>query len=141
MKIETKFHGIKEYSEKDIITFNKGVPGFEHLNKFILFPIEENEFFSVLHSVEDENVGLIVVSPFEIVKDYEFKLEDSLTKRLNITKAEEVMVLNTVTLNSKVENITVNLKAPIIINIKSGLGEQIILDKENYRVKHPLFQE
>jgi flagellar assembly factor FliW len=38
-----------------------------------------------------------------------------------------------------VEHITTNLKAPIIINIKQKLGEQIILDNDKYKIKHPLF--
>lgn len=141
MKLNTKYHGIKEYKEEDIITFKKGLPGFEDLKKYILFPTEENELFNILHSIENEELGLIVISPFEIIKDYEFKLSDEKLKELKIILPEEVLVLNTVTLSSKIENITTNLKAPIIINIKERLGEQIILDNEKYKIKHPLWRE
>ncbi|MCT8976139.1 flagellar assembly protein FliW [Clostridium sp. CX1] len=139
MKLNTKYHGVREFEEKDIITFKKGLPGFEQLKKFILFTVEDNEVFSILQSTEDMNIGLIVISPFNLIKDYELKLDEEKTSELKIERAEEVLVLNTVTLNSKVENITVNLKAPIIINIKSNLGEQIILDNPNYVIKHPLY--
>jgi flagellar assembly factor FliW len=141
VKIKTKFHGIKDYKEEDIIRFEKGVPGFESLKQFILFPIEENNIFSVLHSIEDENVGLVVVSPFEVKKDYEINLNDSVIERLSIKEATEVILFNVITVNSSVEDITVNLKAPIVINIKAGLGEQIILDREEYKIKNPLIQE
>lgn len=141
MNLNTKYHGVKEYEEKDIIEFKKGLPGFEELKKFILFTVEDNDVFSILHSVEDESVGLVVVSPFYAVKDYEFKLDDGMVKELKIESHEDVLVLNTVTLNTDVENITVNLKAPIIINIKGKLGEQIILDNPNYSIKHLLFGE
>lgn len=141
MNLNTKYHGVKEYEEKDIIEFKKGLPGFEELKKFILFTVEDNNVFSILHSVEDESVGLVVVSPFYAVKDYEFKLDDEMVKELKIESYEDVLVLNTVTLNTDVENITVNLKAPIIINIKGKLGEQIILDNPNYSIKHLLFGE
>jgi len=138
MKLSTKYHGIKEYQEKDIIDFKKGLPGFEGLRNFILFPVEDNEVFSILHSVEDDSIGLVVVSPFYIAKDYEFKLDDEKINELKIESNEDVLVLNTVTLNTNVENITVNLKAPIVINIKSKLGEQIILDNPNYSIRHSL---
>ena len=141
MKIMTKFHGIREYMEEDVISFEKGIPGFEDLKKFILFEVDENQVFRIFHSVEDENIGLVVVSPFDVIKDYEINLEESLLERLNIKEAAEVMLLNVVTVNSRVEDITVNLKAPIIINIKARLGEQIILDREEYKIKHPLIQE
>lgn len=140
MKLTTKYHGVKEYTDEDIITFKKGLPGFESLTKFILFPAEENQLFSILHSIEDEEIGLVLLSPFEAEKDYEFKLSDNKLQELNIKSTEDVLVLNTVTLSSKAEDITVNLKAPIIINIKEKLGEQIILDKDGYKIKHPLFK-
>ncbi|MBC2582578.1 flagellar assembly protein FliW [Clostridium sp. DJ247] len=138
MKLNTKYHGIKEYEEKDIITFNKGIPGFEELKKFILFSVAENEVFNILHSIEDESTGIVVVSPFLTVKDYEFKIDEEKICELEIDSHEDVLVLNTVTLSSKIQDITINLKAPIIINIKKKLGEQIILDNPNYSIKHPL---
>lgn len=141
MKLNTKYHGVKEYEEKDILSFKKGLPGFEGLNKFIIFPVEDNEIFSILHSLEDDSIGLVVASPFYVIKDYEFKLEDEKTDELKIESPEDVLVLNTVTLNSDIENITVNLKAPIIINIKNKLGEQIILDNPNYSIRHSLFEK
>lgn len=141
MKLNTKYHGVREYEEKDILNFKKGLPGFEGLKKFVVFPVEDNEVFSILHSVEDDSVGLVVVSPFYVIKDYEFKLEDEKIKELKIESPEDVLVLNTVTLNSKIENMTVNLKAPIVININSKLGEQIIVDNPNYSIKHSLFDK
>lgn len=139
MKLNTKYHGVKEYNEEDIITFSKGIPGFEDLRKFILFTVEDNDIFSILHSIEDETIGLIVVSPFNVDKGYEFNLDDEIIGSLKINNPSQVLVLNTVTLNSDIKNITVNLKAPIVINTELKLGEQVILDNEKYQVKHPLF--
>lgn len=141
MNLNTKYHGFIDYKEEDIIHFEKGIPGFEHLKKFIIFPVEDNEVFSVFNSIEDENTGIIVVSPFTVKKHYEVKLEEEQIKRLKIEKEEDVLILNTVTLNSDINKITTNLRAPIIINIKEKLGEQIILNKEEYKVKHPIFKE
>lgn len=141
MELHTKFHGTKEYNETEVINFEKGLPGFEHLKKFILFQIQENEYFSILHSVEDESIGLIVVSPFDFRTEYEINLDESLLEGLKIKSEQDVMVVNTVTLSSSVSNITVNLRAPIIINKNEKLGEQIILEDTKYAIKHPLMQE
>ncbi|MFL0269674.1 flagellar assembly protein FliW [Candidatus Clostridium radicumherbarum] len=140
MKLNTKYHGIKDYYEEDVIIFNKGIPGFEGLKKFILFSTEENEMFKILHSIEDDNVGLILTSPFTQFKDYEFNLNDEKLKELRIISKEDVVVLNTVTLSSKLENITINLKAPFIININAKIGEQIILNNESYSIKQSLYK-
>lgn len=141
MKFQTTHHGIIEYDEADVITFIKGLPGFEGLSKFVLLPVEGNEGFNILHSIEDPDIGLVTISPFSIDESYEVELKDGVIKRLNIEKPEDVLIQNTVTLHSKVENITVNLKAPIVINISNKSGEQIILDSDKYLIKHPLVQE
>lgn len=141
MKLSTKYHGIREYKEDDVWDFNKGICGFEDLKRFISFPVEENEIFNVLHSVEDGSVGFVVISPFIVDKNYEFHLCEEVIKRLKINSQEDVLVLTTVTLDSDVEKITTNLRAPIIINIKEKLGEQIILNNEKYLIKQPIFKE
>ena len=141
MEINTKYHGIIEYNEDEIITFKKGIPGFESLSKFILFPLEENDEFKILHSVEDEKLGLLVISPFSIEKDYEIKLSERVIGELKIADPTEVMVVNTVTLDSDIKKCTTNLQAPIIINTTKRLGEQIIMDNGRYNIKYPLFKE
>jgi flagellar assembly factor FliW len=138
MELVTKHHGVRTYSDEDVIVFKKGLPGFKELKNFIIFPLESNETFSVLHSMEDIEVGLVLVSPFTIAPDYEFKIPDTYIKQLEIGSTEEVLVLTTVTLSSNTQNITTNLKAPIIINIKERLGEQLILDNDKYKIREPL---
>lgn len=141
MKLVTRNNATINYEQEDIIIFKKGLPGIENLTKFLLVPVEENEVFSILQSVEDSNVGLVVTSPFNFVDNYEIELQEGIKKELNIKAENEVYVLNTVTLNSDIKKITSNLKAPIIINIKEKLGEQIILNDEKYAIKYPLLKE
>lgn len=141
MKLITKYHDAVEYNEEDVIVFKKGLPGFESLKKFILVPFEDNNLFSILVSMEDMEVGIPVVSPFSVDESYEFKLSNEKIDELSVNSPEDVLVLNTVTLNSNVKNITINMKAPIVVNIKGKIGEQIILDNEKYKVKEPFFKE
>lgn len=137
MILNTKYHGTKEYKEEDIIVFKKGILGFEDCKRYILFNFQDNDVFKILHSIEDPNLGFVLVSPFVVTKDYEFELSEEKEKELEITSEADIMVLNTVTVNSNIEKATTNLKAPIIINIKNRLGEQIVLETEKYSLKHP----
>jgi len=139
--LNSKIYGEIEYEEKDIIKFKKGILGLEHLNTYVLLKLKEYEPFQLLQSTQDEEIGFVLCYPFDFCKDYELDLNKELLKRLEIEKEEEVMVFNTVTLNSDPKKITTNLKAPIIINISNNLGEQIVLDKEKYKIKHPLIKE
>ena len=140
MELVTKYHGVREYNDEDVILFKKGLPGFKELKKFIIFPLESNEVFSILHSIEDIEVGLILVSPYTIDDNYEINIPENYIKELEIVRPEDVLVLTTVTLCSNIENMTSNLKAPMIINIVEKLGEQLILDNDKYKIKQPLFK-
>lgn len=140
MELNSKHHGVINYSEEDIIFFKNGLPGFEDLRKFIIFPLKDNDSFSIIHSVE-EDLGIILISPFMVKENYEFKLKENIIEELKIKEPNEVMVYTTVTLNSNIEKITTNLKAPIVINRFSKLGKQIIIDNESYKIKEPIFKE
>ncbi|WP_346934801.1 flagellar assembly protein FliW [Clostridium sp.] len=130
-----------EEKASNIITFNNGLPGFESLKTFVLEDIEGSEPFKMIKSIEDENIGFVTIVPFDFKVDYEVKLTEAVINSLKVEAPEDVLILNTVTLNSDVKKITTNLKAPIIINLKNNLGYQMILDRENYSIKHPLIKE
>ena len=138
MKFISKIHGEIEYEENNIITFNKGLPGFNKLRKFILIDLEEYYPFKLLLSLEDDEIALIVTSPYEFFKDYEIKLNEETIKNLKIDSPKQVNIITTVTINSDVRKITTNLQGPIVINTSNNLGEQIILDNSKYKVKNPL---
>jgi len=141
MKFTSKFHGEIEYKEKDVISFGKGILGFEELKKFILVNLDEYEPFKLLHSIEDDEIGLIVTSPYNFFEDYEIKLSEETIRNLKIESPEEVFVVTTITLDSDIKKTTTNLQGPIIINISNKLGEQIIVDSAKYKVKEPLVRE
>ena len=122
------------------IKFKKGILGFEHLHTFILKELEDSKF-KILQSLEDEKISFVLISPFDIVSDYEIKLGNETVERIEVDTANDVSIFSLVTLNSDIKKITANLKAPIVINVKKNLGEQIIVDKEKYKIKHPLIKE
>jgi len=141
MKFNSKIHGKIDYAEEDKVKLNYSLLGFEGLTEFIIVDLKEYEPFKLLQSLENDEVGFIVVSPFEFFDEYEFSISDDMMEELEIDKMEDVSVVTTVTLNSDPKKITTNLKAPIIINNKNRLGKQMILDLVKYNVKHPLIKE
>lgn len=121
------------------IIFNKGIPGFDSLKSFTLKDLEGNEKFKVLESKEGE-IGFVTISPFEIYSDYEIKLDQETLKELKINKPEDVLILSIITLGKTLENSTMNLQAPLIININNNLGKQYIMQNSKYKTKHPLIR-
>lgn len=121
------------------VVFNKGIPGFEEYYNFVIKDLEENSKFKVMEADKDE-ISFVIVNPFEIYSEYEINLSDEIINELDIKKPEDVLILSIITLGKSLETSTMNLKAPIVINIKNNLGRQYILQNERYETKHPLIR-
>lgn len=139
MKIATKFHGEIECDPKEIINFALGVPGFEDEKQFVLFR-PENSTFAWMQSVKTKDVAFVIISPSLICPDYGFDLDDSICSELKLSKPEDALVLSIVTIPpGQVEQATVNLQAPIVINPAAGVGTQVILADHQYSLRQPLW--
>lgn len=119
------------------VVFEKGLPGFDGLKDFELVALEQVGFFN-LSSSEQQDISLLLIDPYIYFPNYEVEIDDSIMERLNIKDSSDVLILSVVTLNNDVEKITVNLRAPIILNLTTGKCEQVILDREDYLVRQSL---
>ncbi len=142
MNLKTKNFGAIEVEGNKIITFRDGVPGFEQYKKYIEIPNEDKDNpFHWLQCIEDGNLAFVVINPFEMLPDYEFKLEKEVVDELEIKELSDVQVLSIVVVPEKIENITINLKAPVIINRNNNYGKQYIMESDKYSVRHNLKDE
>ena len=144
MIIATEHLGNIEYSENDILTFAHGIPGFEDEKQFILIPAEDIEFpFSYLQSVQSADLAFIVTDPFLFVENYDFELSSSDATSLNVKSDEDladISVLSIVTIPNDVDQTTINIMAPIVINHEAKVGRQVLLS-EYSDTKFPLFRK
>ncbi|MCC0729897.1 flagellar assembly protein FliW [Clostridioides sp. ZZV14-6009] len=122
------------------ITLKKGILGFENLKEYELLDIENNNTLKEFNSIEEDCIGFIVVSPFEIIDEYEITLNQDIIEKLKVESPNDIIIFNILTLGQTLKESTVNMKAPIIINIKNNYGMQIILQEENYSIRHPLLR-
>lgn len=140
MLVRTKFFGELEVAEDGVFHFEKGIPGFQNLDKYIVLK-EDNSAFDYLQSTEEDEVCFIIIDPFQVVENYEFEISDATVKKLSIEKVEDVVVYSIITIGAEAKDITVNLKAPIILNMNNKSGVQEIIDNEEYNTRHQLVKE
>lgn len=142
MVLKTKHFGNVEINEGDIITFQKGIPGFESSRKFvILYKIGEDNPFKWLQSVDDGKVAFVIINPQVFKENYEVKVDKATSDELEIERPEDVVVYSIVTIPEEVSKMTANLKAPVLINAKKNKGIQLLLDDERYEVRHTILDE
>ncbi|SER65415.1 flagellar assembly protein FliW [Psychrobacillus sp. OK032] len=141
MKLKTAYMGEVETDSKSFITFEHGIPGFEKERNFVLLPIENNDAFHVLQSVQTVELAFIVTNPYTITTDYSFELDEATVYSLQIQDEKEVAVLAIVSLKETIAQSTINLKAPIIFNTTNQKAKQVILNEESYAIRHLISSE
>ena len=140
MLVKTKFFGEVDLPEEKIITFERGLIGLADYKKFtILYDCEkENSNISWLQSVEEPTLALPVVKPWIIKEDYNPVVEDELLSHIGELTEENLVILVTMTVPEQIEQMSVNLKAPIIVNADTRKGAQIICENNDYEVKYKM---
>ncbi len=142
MLVETKWFGKVDIAEDKIITFDKGLMGFDEYKKYtIIYDSTEDDKDGImwLQSLEEVTLALPVVDPMAIKADYDPVVEDELLKSIQIEANTQFLVLVTMTVPSDITKMTVNLKAPIVINAENLKACQVIAENEDYVVKFPVY--
>lgn len=141
MKIVTDYRGEVEYSEEDIIYFEDGMYGFDGFTDYLLIGnVEEDLPFYWFQSTKKDSLSFVITDPFLFVENYDFEIDELTVKKLEIESIEDIHIYSTVIIPDSVEDITINLKSPIVINIKNRKAKQIILDGE-YPFKYNIFKK
>ena len=92
-----------------------------------------------LQSLQESEFAMPVMDPLLVAEDYNPEVEDDYLIPLGAMKAEDVLVLVTVTVPKELEKMSVNLQAPIVINADSKKAAQIIVNPEQYPVKYYIY--
>lgn len=141
MTITTKLFGEIEVDENKMITFTSGIIGFPDLTDFLL--IHESETaggIRWMQSIQEPAFAIPVIDPLVVMENYNPNVEDEFIKPLNIKDEDDMLVLVTITVPSDIKEMTVNLRAPIIICGSSRKANQIIVEQDEYLVKFPIYE-
>jgi flagellar assembly factor FliW len=144
MRIETRYFGEVEIGEEKILHFTQGIFGFEEYQDFtILYDVEEEgePFFSWLQCVTEKGLAFPIVNPFKVREDYNPIVEDALLEPLGEFQTEDLLVFLLATVPSDPKKTSVNMKAPLIINAANRRGMQLIVENEDYKIKHMLLED
>lgn len=140
MKIPTVQFGEIDVDPSRIIDMPGGIPGFEHLRRYVLLTHRENHPFLWLQAVDDGRIAFVVVNPFLFQVSYEPEIPDDVVRKLSIGKEEDVVVLVIVTIRKDPFRLTANLRAPIVVNGKNRRGMQVILEDHEYPIQFSLLK-
>jgi flagellar assembly factor FliW len=127
----------QETSLRNVVTFPKGIPGFEACHGFVLMSPEADTGLQYLRAVEGPPASFIVVDPRQILQGYRCELSEGDRERLQATPGAPLLWLVLVTVEAD-GTIVANLRAPVVINPERMLGAQVIPHHCLYPLRHVL---
>jgi flagellar assembly factor FliW len=136
IKVNTTRFGEIEVAKDSEITIINGIIGFPNNTTYVL--LEYNPPFSWLQSTENEDLAFVVVNAAEFGEGYQFPLPVG-DRDLDLKEADDVAIVNLVSVRPDASMTTVNLKAPIIVNSSNMIGRQMVLDDPKYPIRMPLW--
>jgi flagellar assembly factor FliW len=121
------------------ITFPAGLPGFPHAHRFEVAAWgPAGSPFLLLSSLEEGDIAFVVVPPWVFYPEYDFELDTDTAERLALNAAEDAVVFAVVTLRERLEDSTLNLLGPIVVNRFTHEAAQVVLPSAGYSVRAPL---
>ncbi|MGE0760267.1 MAG: flagellar assembly protein FliW [Pirellulaceae bacterium] len=128
MLITTTRFGTIAVKPDEILNFAGGLIGYELCRQWLLLADAELDQVGWLQSVTCGEVAMAVISPRRFLPDYEVHVNRSQLESLELTAVDQAFVLNVLAMNEG--RLTVNLRAPLIINLDRRIGRQVITTDE-----------
>ena len=141
MELNTRLFGTIDYTEEDVISFPNGIPSFEDEHEFLLLPIAGGEeALLCMQSVTTPHLSFILMNPFSLDQSYAPVLKESERSALQVERDQELCFHVLCAMKRPLPDSTINLKCPIAVNLDKRIAMQIILDTDEYHMRHPLSQ-
>jgi flagellar assembly factor FliW len=128
---------VTEIAEIPVIEMVEPMPGFPDLRQFTLVRLDETGVLSSLSSVEDPSLRFLVVPPQVFFPDYAPEIDDATATSLGLERAEDALLLVVVNPGDAAGTATANLLAPVLVNVVTRQGGQVVLD-EDLPIRAPL---
>lgn len=126
---------------RQIITFEAGLIGLPQLKVFALVEDETSLPIRLMECVSVPNFVFVVINPFTIYPNYDIEISDEDAAELGVKSAAEVLVLSIVTVPEDLRFVTANLLSPIIVNMRTKRGKQILLTDTDYPINYRILRE
>ena len=141
MTIRTTRFGEIQVSEDTLLTFPTGLVGFPAVQKFVVLDVAEDCQYQWFQSVNEPDLAFVIIDIHLLDQDFQVEVSDEGLAELGIAQTDPVLIMAVVTIPSgKPEQATANLCAPLVVNLRTRKGKQLILH-ESIPLRFPLLSE
>lgn len=141
LKINTSRFGDIEVKPEDLITLPHGIIGFTELKRYVLLDHDKDSPFKWLQSMDDGAIAFVLINPLLFKPDYMVEVTEAEVIDLELKNEDDAVISVIITIPSNPQNMTANLKAPLIFNLANRKGKQLVLNNASYTTRHNLMEE
>ena len=141
MVVNTTRFGPIDLSSDDILTFKEGLLGFNDLERFVLLDDPNDEIFAWLQSCDEPSIAFPVLEPELFEENYKLQMTKSDLQSLQVTSEAELRSFCIITIPEDPARMTANLKAPVVVNVKTRVARQCVLQNNKLEIREPIFQK
>jgi flagellar assembly factor FliW len=139
--VETGRFGQLTVGNDEQILIPQGIMGFPEYTKFCLVDPGDDTLILWLQSLENPEIVFPVLEPKIFRANYTVRLSAAELRELKLDNVNQSAVFSILTIPEDVTQMTANIKAPLVINLKDQLGRQVVLQENEYSIKHLMFKE
>lgn len=141
MKVNTTRFGELEVDKKDVITLSEGLLGFDKLTKFFIVDPGDQTLILWLQSIDDASTAFPIIEPKIFMPNYSVKLLPAELASLQLESVNEASIYTILTIPEVVTDMSANLKAPIVINNRTKVARQIVLQDSKLEVRFKMYAD
>jgi flagellar assembly factor FliW len=128
MLIQTSRFGPIEIEADDLLLFSQGIIGFPRLYHWVLLADEQHPDLAWLQAAGNAQVAFALVNPRQFQPQYQVRVPAQQLDDLELSGKSPMFVLAIV--SKQHDQLTLNLKAPLILNVERHLGRQVVTSDE-----------
>lgn len=126
-----------EITVSEAVTFPDGIPGFETCRRWVVLAAEEATPLRRLHALDGVEASFLAIDPRAVLEGYRCDLSAADRRQLGASDDEPLLWLAIVMMDPG-GALTVNLRAPIVINPRTMTGQQVLPHNCLYPLRHVL---
>lgn len=145
--LQSTSFGEIEYPLSAAIRFPVGLPGFDDERGFVFLERPGTAPLMFLHSISNPDLCFILLPILVVQPQYDLSLAEEDRGVLEFPPDQEPQIGRNllcgalVSMGSEGAPPTINLLAPVVVNLEKGIGCQVIQTQSGYSHCHPLFAE
>ncbi len=138
MEVQTVRFGTIEIADDRVVTFPRGLLGFQQHKRYALLQPNDDACFFWLQCLDDPALAFVVTDPNLFVKEYSVPIRGEQMEDLRLERLEDAQVF--VIVNKVGGMLTGNLQGPLVVNTLKRVGEQFVLADKKWTTRHELMK-